>query len=139
MYLFIEISLWNFEVMFTLNNARRRYGLDTGDNQDNRHSPGRTGMRNNAGITVCSSGMISISALAFIQWSVVVWCARIMFSSSECWNSRFEIWTVDQNLSLKWCFLNRCIMYDGCSIYNEVVLITFAFHKIQRHKHYKYK
>jgi len=29
-------------------------------------------------------------------------------------------------------------VYEGCSIYNETVLITFTFYEIQRHKYYKH-
>jgi len=29
-------------------------------------------------------------------------------------------------------------MYEGCSIYNETVLITFTFYEVQRHKNYKH-
>jgi len=30
------------------------------------------------------------------------------------------------------------ILYEGFSIYNEIVLKTFTFYKVQRHKNYKY-
>ena len=29
-------------------------------------------------------------------------------------------------------------VYEGCSIYNETVLITFTFYKVQRHKYFKH-
>jgi len=29
-------------------------------------------------------------------------------------------------------------VYEGCSIYNETVLITFTFYKVQRHKYNKH-
>jgi len=35
-------------------------------------------------------------------------------------------------------FTRRKHLYEGCSIYNETVLITFTFYKVQGHKYYKH-
>jgi len=36
------------------------------------------------------------------------------------------------------CTANTNCKYEGCSIYNETVFITFTVYEIQRHKYYKH-